>query len=214
MARFAGRWESGACVIRVRRCIISIRVAACAVVRRIVVIPKMTSCAIVGYRHMPTIQGIEIIVDIECGRTPTRLCCVAAFTVRREARRRVAGVHRLRIILCMTAGAVIWRIAEVTTSVASGAVIGYGSMRPGQYIEVIVIEGRWHPGILSMARFTIRWKARTQVIWIGGCVISILMAAITCIRRIAENTACMASSTIVGNGSMCPVQDVEIIVNI
>jgi len=103
MARFAGRWEAGTCVIRVRRCIISIHVAARTVVGRIGVIPKMASRAIIGYRRMPSIQRIEIIVNIKCGRTPTRLRAVAAFAVRLKAQRTVVGVHRLCIILCMTA---------------------------------------------------------------------------------------------------------------
>jgi len=211
---FAIRRQTQCRVIGIRGGIIRFRVAARTLIWRIVVIPKMAGRTIVRYRCMSAFQHIKIIVDIESGRIPARLRGVAAFAVRREAQRRVVGVHRLGIIRCVAARTSIGRIAEITASVACRTIISDGRMRPGQDIKIIVIEGRWRPAYFCMATFAVRREACACVIGVARCIIGIRVAAITRIFRIAKHSTRMACPTIVGYGSMCAIQDVEIIVNI
>jgi len=63
MATFAGRWEAGTCVIRVRCRIIRIRVTARTSIWRIVEIaPYVASGAVIGDSCVPSGQHIKIIV--------------------------------------------------------------------------------------------------------------------------------------------------------
>ena len=64
-------------------------------IRGVVIIAVVTSGAIISNYGMSTVQGVIIIVNRECGRSPARSGCVAHRAVCRDIKRNVIWVGSL-----------------------------------------------------------------------------------------------------------------------
>jgi hypothetical protein len=78
-------------------------------------------------------------------------------------------------------------------------------------ILAIVVEGRWRPGILIMAARAIRGKLQGSMVGVGRLIVIFCVAAVAGIRR-AVVVAVVTGSAVVGDGGMCAIESIRIIV--
>ena len=150
-------------------------------------------------------------MDREGSGFPAGRSGMAHSAIRGEIQRLVFRVGCLNKIRVMASIAGIWR-AVIKPVVAGITIIGDGRMRPGKRINDVVVESRRCPGGLGMTKFTFNRELRGKVVGTRGCIVFRIMASIASIGRVVI-IAVVASSTVIGNSSMCPFQRIVIVVN-
>ena len=106
---------------------------------------------------LTTVNGEVHAVMVECRWRPG-IHRMAGLTVGREACTEVIGIVGAVVILLVAAETGIGCIAVIAPYVTGRTVIGNGSMRTEQGIEIVVIEERRNPTVLRMATHTIGRK--------------------------------------------------------
>ena len=196
MAHGTIRWEAQCYVIWVG-CAIKIgRVATCAGVRRVCIVPVVTGFTIIGDRYVRPREWIDGIV-VKGGRRPGRFR-VAGSAIGRELRRHVIRVGRSVVICCVTAVTGIGRVVVVSSCMTSSAIVGDDRMRPVQGIIIVVNweRGRFPAWSRGMTHRTIRWDIQCYVVRIDGPVkirgmASRALRRCACIaRRVTVYTIC------------------------
>ena len=182
-----------------------------------------TECGVVARRRMAIrtlIPGLmvcaavnrEILAIVVKRRWRPGILAVTDRAISREARRNVVrAVARGAVIGRMTAVTGIGCI-RVVAVVAGIAVVGNGRMRAHDRINRVVVEGRWRPGRLAVAGSTIGRELRCCVVWVGGSRIVSRVAAVAGVGRIVV-IAVVADGTVAGNGSVCTLQHIIVIVH-
>ena len=74
-----------------------------------------------------------------------------------------------------------------------------------------MVERRWCPGRFAVTGSAIGRELCRSVVWIGGGGIIGCVATVASVRCVVV-IAVVASSTVAGNGRMCPVKRIEIVV--
>ena len=146
----------------------------------------------------------------ERSRLPTRRSGVAHGAIHRQIKRGMAGIEGWVVIKCMTGVTGIGRIGIVAV-MAGITIIGNGLVRTCKRIDGIMVESGWCPGRLGVAGGTIGWELRSLVVGGGSGIVFRCMATGASVGRVVV-IAVVASSTIIGNTSMCPVQGMIILV--
>ena len=118
---------------------------------------------------------------------------------------------RRGIIAVVAAVAGVWSIGIVTL-VAGCAIVRNGNVRPYKRVNRIVIKRRWSPGRFAVTTGAICGELSGGVVRIGRSGIVAVVTAVASVGRIVV-VAVVAGSTVVGNGRVCPIQSVVIIVN-
>ena len=101
-------------MVGIGRGLVIIGMTASAGIRCIIVITVVAGRTVVRNSSMGSDQWIEVIVNGESGRCPTRICGVTGFTGCGQVQRDVTWVGTLGIIIGMTTGAGIGRIVIIT----------------------------------------------------------------------------------------------------
>ena len=119
------------------------------------------------------------------GRHPAHIGCMALCTGRWKARTLVIGVYRTLKIRLVAGKAICWRIREVATRMAPGAVL---NIMPFCKREKIVVQAFRRPveAIHGMAFRTIQGKAGIIMVRVGGGVEIIQVAIHTIIADAAK----------------------------
>ena len=125
-------------------------------------------------------------------------------TVGRDGQRIVVGVRALIVISLVAAHTVIRGIAIISSDMAKGTIIFNDLVRPGQWIEIVVVKCRWCPGIFAVAILTIGWELCSQMVRIRSTVIIILMAAETSVWGIVV-IAIMTFNAVISYQGMCSI---------
>ena len=112
-------------MVRVRRLVVIVRVAARTGVRRIVVVAVVAIRAV--HRRVRSVQGIIRIVDRETRRRPARGRRVAALAVRRDTQRHVVGVRGLGVIVRMATRTGVRRVVVIAVM---ASITGNALVRP------------------------------------------------------------------------------------
>ena len=210
VAILASRRESGRSVIWVVRLVVFRLVATDAGIWGIIIVSVVAGIAIVGNGSMRTIQGIKTVV-VESRRYPSCFA-VAAGAVCGQLLRGVVGVGSLVVIANMTAHTGI-RSVIVIPVMASGAVIGYDSMRAVQGVIIVVDRkgGRRPTGVCGMATRAIRRNGQGHVVRVGALVVIRRMAACAGVRRVCI-IAVVTNITIIRDGGMRSRERIKTIV--
>ena len=197
-------------MVRIVRLVIIRSVASDTGAGRVVVIPVVAGSTIVGNCSVRALQRIIVIVDRETCRCPTRCCGMAHRAIGRDIQGCMFRVGCLVKIGGMAARASIGGI--VVIAVVTGiTIIRNGCMRTRQRIHRIVVKHRRYPGRFGVASCAIGWELPCYVVGIGGRIKIGSMATIARIGRVGIITL-MASSTIIGDRRMGPVQGMKGIV--
>ena len=132
-------------MVWIGRSIVICLVTTHAGVRRVVVVPVVTSRAIIGNTRMCPVQIVIIVVNRECGRLPTRGGRVAHGAIGRDVQCNVIGVGRPVKIRGVTTRAGIGRIVEIPSNMTKSAVVRNGYMRSSEWVNLVVIISRRGP---------------------------------------------------------------------
>ena len=147
MAKGAIRRKLCSRMVWIGRSIVICLVTTHAGVRRIVVVPVVTSRAIIGNTRMCPVQIVIIVVNRECGRLPTRGGRVAHGAIRRDHQRSVIWIQTRvvigRVATCASIGCI--GIVAVVACITIGS---DGYMRSCKGIYCTVIEDGRRPGRL------------------------------------------------------------------
>ncbi len=173
-------------VVRIGSLIEIRAVTAVTSIRRIGIIPLVTSIAIAGDRNVCTRERINNAVVKRRGHPGCFR--VARGAICGELRSSVIGRRRVGIIGCVTAVAGI-RCGVIVAVVAIGAVVGDGRVCPVQRIIIVVDrERRRFPARRGrVAHRTIRREVQRYVVWIGGLIEIRAVTAVTSVRRVGES---------------------------
>jgi hypothetical protein len=211
VARGAICGELRSSVIGRRRTGIIGRVTAVAGIRRGVVIAVVASGAVVGDGRVCSVQRIIIVVYRERGRFPAGHGRVAHRTIRREVQCHVVRIGGLIEIRAVTAVTSVWRVGEIAV-VTCITIAGNRNVRARERINNTVVKRRGRPSCFRVAGGAIRGELRCSVI--GHRRIGIIgrMTAVAGIRR-GGIVAVVASGAVVGDGQVCPVQRIIIVVD-
>ena len=196
-------------VVRVDRLRIIGAVTSAASIRRSGIITLVTSVAIARYGYVCTSERIKRVVIKR--RWCPRGLCMARGTLRRELSCCVVRAGRSGIIAVVAAIAGIWCI-RIVALVASRAIIGNGYVCTYEWVNGIVIEGRWRPGCLAMATGTIRGELSGGVVRTCRGGIIAVVTGVAGIGRVVV-VAVVAGGTISCNCGVCTVQGIVIIVD-
>lgn len=180
-------------------------------IRRIVVLPVVTGCAVVGNRGVRAVEGVIVVVNGKSSRCPIRRGGVAACAIGREIQRYVVWVGTLVVIRRMAACTSIRRV-RIIAVVAGNAVIRDRNVCPGERVYGIMIESRRRPGGFRVASRAVGRKLVRGVVGICRLVEIGGVTACAGVQRIVVIPV-MASRTLVGNGCVRAVQRIIIVVD-
>jgi len=199
-------------VVGVARLIEVVGMAARAGVGRIGIIPtNMTGRAIIGNQRMATRERKEIVV-IETRRRPSAFT-VATLTIGGELSSLVVGVGSVVEIRQMASHTSVGRVVVIAV-VTGRAVVGNGSVRSIQFVEIIVVgKSRRRPaGLGGMATRTIGAQPQCNVVGVARLIEVVGMAARAGVGRIGIIPTNVAGRTIISNQRMATRERKEIVV--
>ena len=177
----------------------------CIVARIRVAVHALTPLPLVG----PAVDGEILPVVFEIGRNPDTLA-MANGTVCRKLCCLVVRAHGV-FILTAVAGKTGVGGCRIIAVVAGCAVVGNGSMRPVQYIEIVVHrEFRRHPArCRAVAHRAVIGQIQGHVSGIYTLVVVRLVATGTGVGRAGVIAPHMTSCAVVGDGDVCPGEGIE-----
>ena len=116
------------------------------------------------------------------------------------------------IIRLVASHAGIWCVVIVAIGMTKVAVVGYGSVGPGQWIKSTVVKIGWGPCRFAMAARTVRGELSCLVVGVGSVFIFRLVAAIASVGGIVI-VAVVACGAVVRNICVSAVQLIIIVVD-
>lgn len=149
---------------------------------------------------------------VKSRRYPSRLT-MALCTIRGELIGKVARVGRCIIVRLVAGHTRGGCTGVVAANVTDSAIIGNGFMCPCEWPYSIVVKGRGCPACLIMALCTVGWQLIGSMMRCGGTIKIrpvTTHAGIGCVVIVASG---MAFCAIIGNGRVCPLQYIIIIVD-
>ncbi len=196
-------------VVGISRLVVIRCMAACAGVRRRIVISVVAGGAIVRNGGMRAVQRVIIVVNGKGCGFPTG-GGVAGGAIRRDGERGMIRIGALVVIRRMTARASVRRVGVIAV-VTGVAVVCDGRMRPRERVKTVVVEVRRRPGCLAVTGGAIRGELYCGVVRGGGLIVIVNMTACASIRCVGI-VPVVAGYAIVRNGGMRAVQRVKTVV--
>ena len=210
MTALTVRRELSSFVVGVGGSVVIRQVAAHAGVGRIVVITVVAGHTVIGNSRMRAIERIVVVVVGKSRRCPAGLGGVAARTVIAEAQRHVVGVAGLVKIRAVATRTGV-RGVVIVPVMTGCAVVGDQRMASCQGIKIIVVESRGRPGRLRMTTRTVGRELSRFMVRIYRLVKIRQVTTHTGRGRIIVITV-VTGRTVIGNGRMCAVESVVVVV--